>query len=259
MPVHDWTRVVSGNFHDFHVTWIGSLRNALNSGLLPGDYYALAEQRSGGVIPDVLTLESRGEDEWNPGGSTENGGTLLAVAEHPPQVEFIEQMDRDIYAERANRIAIYHANGDRVVAYVEIVSEGNKHTGAAMQCFFDKLDEALDHGCHLLVIDLHPPGKRDPHGLHAVFWERRHDSAHRVTAERPFGLSAYHVSVEAEVVIPRAYFQPVALGQELPDMPLFLTPDHYINVPLERTYREAWQGVPKRWRNVIDPPAAAAG
>jgi hypothetical protein len=44
MPVHDWTRVKAGIFHDFHTVWIGGIRNALNEGLLPPDYYALTEQ-----------------------------------------------------------------------------------------------------------------------------------------------------------------------------------------------------------------------
>ncbi len=35
MPFHDWTRVEPGIFHDFHLAWIGELRRALNSGLLP--------------------------------------------------------------------------------------------------------------------------------------------------------------------------------------------------------------------------------
>lgn len=35
-------------------------------------------------------------------------------------------------------------------------------------------------------------------------------------------------------------------------MLLFLTPDHYINVPLENTYMAAWRGVPERWRKVIE-------
>ena len=44
MPVHDWTRVEAGIFHDFHHTWITAIKNALNAGLLPEEYYALAEQ-----------------------------------------------------------------------------------------------------------------------------------------------------------------------------------------------------------------------
>jgi hypothetical protein len=56
MPIHDWTRVDAGLFHDFHQDWTIELRRSLNAGRLPPDYVALADQRAGGPIPDVLTF-----------------------------------------------------------------------------------------------------------------------------------------------------------------------------------------------------------
>ena len=50
MPIHDWTRVDAGLFHDFHQSWSVTLRNALNSGGLPPEYFALIEQRMRGPI-----------------------------------------------------------------------------------------------------------------------------------------------------------------------------------------------------------------
>ncbi len=38
MPIHNWTRVGPGVFHDFHNAWITEIRNALNGGVLPADY-----------------------------------------------------------------------------------------------------------------------------------------------------------------------------------------------------------------------------
>jgi hypothetical protein len=55
MPVHDWTRVEAGIFHDFHHEWISTIRRALNDELLPAEYYALAEQQAAGFGPNVLT------------------------------------------------------------------------------------------------------------------------------------------------------------------------------------------------------------
>ena len=84
MPVHDWTRVEAGIFHDFHVVWTVFLRNALNEGLLPKGYYALAEQHAGRAIADVLTLHGSPEPQgpaWSP---PDTGG--IAVAEAPPRV-----------------------------------------------------------------------------------------------------------------------------------------------------------------------------
>ena len=36
------------------------------------------------------------------------------------------------------------------------------------------------------------------------------------------------------------------------DMPLFLEPEIYVNVPLEATYQAAYRGVPQRWKNVLE-------
>ena len=47
MPVHDWTRVFDGAFHAFHLAWIAEIQKALNNGILPPDYYAMAEQVAG--------------------------------------------------------------------------------------------------------------------------------------------------------------------------------------------------------------------
>ena len=83
MPVHDWTRVDAGLFHSFHTTWIVQINTALNSGLLPEGYYALAEQHASETIADVLTLRAARAGHDQPPGGT-NGGTLVADA--PPRV-----------------------------------------------------------------------------------------------------------------------------------------------------------------------------
>jgi hypothetical protein len=38
----------------------------------------------------------------------------------------------------------------------------------------------------------------------------------------------------------------------MPEMPLFLTPDLHVNVPLEATYQLAYQGMPAFWRAVLE-------
>src|SRR5262249_52888307 len=86
MPVHDWTRVDAGIFHDFHTVWIGQIRTVLNDGLLPQGYYALAEQHAGRSIADVLTLHAGPGSEpasqpWPLPPDT--GG--IAVADAPPR------------------------------------------------------------------------------------------------------------------------------------------------------------------------------
>jgi hypothetical protein len=99
-----------------------------------------------------------------------------------------------------------------------------------------------------LVIDLFPPARHDPNGMYGLIWEHLNDEAWQPPRDRPLGLVAY--CAKTPVV---AYIEPTTVGIALTPMPLFLTPTHYINVPLEETYRFAWQGMPERWRRVIEP------
>lgn len=252
MPVHDWTRVTAGTFHAFHNAWITHLQEALNGGMLPNGYYALGEQRSGDIGPDVLTLHSNTTEEavledGRPSGSTAQG--MLAVAEHPPQVSQTLEATRDaaFYLARRRTLVIYHATGDRIVALIEIVSPGNKHSQRSIDAFLDKAIAALNAGYHLLVVDLFPPASYDPQGLNGLLWEYLNAEVWQAPKERPFSLAAYCAKLPLT-----AYVEPLAVGMPLTDMPLFLTTEHYINVPMEATYMAAWRGIPERWRRVIE-------
>ena len=258
MPIHDWRRVTAGTFHDFHQAWITEMRNALNGGLLPAGYYAMADQVAGGPHPDVLVLEEIDDDDDSKGFDDEpsfgfgGGRTALAeaIAEQPPQLRYTLEAEEAIYASKADRVAIYHSTGDRVIAFIEIISPGNKHSSVAVRQLIDKLANALALGCHVILIDLFPPGRHDPQGPHAELWGKPDPP---MTVEEPLTLVSYRASAS-----PVAHLEPTAVGQTLVDVPLFLDQEHYINVPLEATYLAAWNGVPDRWKKVLEPPTVPA-
>ena len=170
MPIHDWTRVDAGIFHDFHAAWIIEIRNVLNGGLLPEGYYALAEQVTGPFGPDVLTLQANGTDDTpNFNGATRTPGAV-ALLERPPKVHVVQEGDAEQYVKKANHVAIRHVSDDRIVAITEILSPGNKSGQHTIDAFLDKVWSAIDQGIHLLLIDLFPPTSRDPHGIHGLIW-----------------------------------------------------------------------------------------
>jgi len=244
MPIHDWTRVPAGIFHHFHHRWISEISDALNAGLLPSGYYALAEQIAGQFGPDVLALEAV---QPNPEpDETEPVGTL-AVALAPPRVRFTAPAEMEQYAAKQKTIVVRHASGDRVIALVEVVSPSNKASRHSIRSFVEKVAAALDRGYHLLLLDLQPPGRRDPQGIHGAIWEEIEDDSYRAPPDKPLTLAAYDAGRPKW-----AYVEPVAVGDVLPVMPLFLKSGWYINVPLEPTYRDAFRGVPERWRRVLD-------
>src|SRR5437868_6790002 len=182
MPVHDWTRVGAGIFHDFHHSWIEEIKRALNAGLLPPDYYALAEQIAGDVGPDVLALQIGVPDGET---SVDISGGTVAVTMAPPKARFTAQTEMDQYVSKQNTLVIRHSSGDRVVALVEIVSPGNKASRRALRMFVDKAAAALWRGYHLLVLDLRPPGARDPQRIHGAIREDIADASYRQPQEKP--------------------------------------------------------------------------
>ncbi len=251
MPIHDWTRVTAGTWHAFHLSWIAEIQLALNDGLLPSDYYAQAEQIAGPLGPDVLTLQyPESSDNGGGGALPANGAGGLAVAAAPPRVRFLDEAEMDDYVLKRRTLVVRHASGDRIVALLEIVSPGNKAARNALRSFVEKAVEALYRGYHLLIVDLFPPGRRDPQGIHAVIWNEFAETAFEPPPGEPLTLAAYSAGLKK-----RAYVEPTAVGRALIDMPLFLEPDIYVNVPLEATYQAAYRGVPRRWRAVLEGPA----
>jgi len=244
MPIHDWTRVDAGLFHAFHQSWIIILSRALNTGVLPADYYALPEQSIQGPVPDVLTLRL-------PSGRNEPNGTGsgMAVAVAPPRTRVVRHAEERIYVRKADRIAVRHRHG-HIVAVVEIVLPGNKASTKALRTFVEKTSDVIMQGVHLLVIDLFPPSKRDPQGIHKAIWDEFVEEDFELPADQRLTLAAYDAGPP-----PVAYVESIAAGESLPDMPIFLKPDFYVPAPLEETYRTTWDDFfPAPMKSLLEVP-----
>lgn len=243
MPIHDWTQVKAGIFHDFHHEWISAIKHVLNQGLLPSGFYAMAEQIAGGIGPDVLALEMPGLPPGPDDETSREGGVALAI--RPPRVRFHARTEADIYTRKAKTVVVRHSSHHRVIAMVESVSPGNKGSVGSIESFARKAREMIYSGIHLLIVDLFPPGPRDPEGIHRDIWEYR-EACFALPPDAPMTCVAYMGGP-----CPEVFLEPFSLGDPLPEMPLFLSDEIYVPVPLEETYRAAWEAVPAYWREVL--------
>lgn len=220
MPIHDWTRVDAGLWHAFHQGWVVAMCDALNLGTLPPNYYALVERRT--TSPRSADLISR-----------------LAVGE------------AEIYTAKADRIAIRRQHGG-VVAVIEVVSPAHKAGILELRYFVTQLTHLISQNVHLLVIDLFPPGPFDPQGIHGAIWDGFQEDIFELPKYRPLTLVAYNAGSQLT-----AYVELFALGDALPDMPLFLDTDLYVPMPLEATYQKEWKAFPAVLKSLLeDPPKA---
>jgi hypothetical protein len=248
MPTHDWSRVFGGAFHDFHLSWIAGIWRALNTGVLPPDYYAMIERVAGPVESRTFASQAtdRVDDEWQE--EPISGGT--SVAEVLPRVAIRCVIEDEPFTRRQKSIVVHHASDERIVALIEILSAGNKSSHREFQAFLTKAVDAVARGYHLLLIDLHPRTNRDPDGIYPEIWSEVGGEPNRVPPDKPLTLVALDSGPNFS-----AYVEPVAVGDTLIDMPLFLAPDWYVSVPLEATYQAAYRGTPRRFRAILDAGA----
>ncbi len=228
MPIHDWTRVDAGLFHAFHQSWIVKLCNALNRGLLPADYFALPEQSMRGPVPEVAVFRSSMDE-------TDEAAVEAAVC--------VRKADRVVVRDKLRQI----------VAAIEVVSPGNKATYDDLRAFVERASRLIKLGIHFLVVDLFPPTKCDPFGIHKAIWDEFVKEDFDLPVDKQLLLAAYEAALA-----PTAYVEPVSAGDKLPTMPLFLKPEIYVHAPLETSYQTTWADFPTPMKRLLETPHSDA-
>ncbi len=153
------------------------------------------------------------------------------------------------YARRADYLSVYLPQGE-LIAVIEIVSPGNKDNTNGLKTFVRKAGNLLRRGVHLLIVDLFPPSVRDPYGIHKAIWDQFKEEPFELPPDKPLTLAAYAAAGWEKV----AYVENVAVGDPLPDMPIFLTPDHYVPCPLEASYQVSWGAFPAALKGRLELP-----
>jgi hypothetical protein len=231
VPLHDWTRVKSGTYHHFHYYWLAAIGLRLNSGLLPPGLFVKAEMSSVWLESQEVTNLSR---------ASRSSPEANKLADTAPMRVLVQQTTR--------RLAVHSGLGN-IVAVIEIVSPGNKKTKSALRSFTRKSGRLIRKGIHLLVIDPFPPGRYDPEGIHPPIWRHLTDTEFKLPETKRRTIVSYQAGE-----VPTAYVEPIALGEPLPDRPLFLDEVDYVSVPLEETYQSTWNGLPVQVRELLEPP-----
>jgi hypothetical protein len=241
MPVHNWKGIDDGIFHDLHCSWIVEIKRALNGGLLPPAYHAMAEQRARLIAPDVLTLkfDDIEIDDFNSGG----GVAIMA----PPKTTHRKTFDVLAYVNRQNSIAIRHSSDDKLVAVLEIVSRGNKTGKANFDAFMLKAHSCLNQGIHFTYVDVHPPSALCSDGIHGAMCVENGDDPPENAPDNFLSAAGY----EAGSIV-NGYVNCFAIGDPIPDTPLFLHHDFHVMLPLEATYMQAFASYGSRMRTKIE-------
>jgi hypothetical protein len=96
-----------------------------------------------------------------------------------------------------------------------------------------------------------PPTPSDPEGIHGLVWESLSGKDdYRRPPNKPLTLASYSAWWLDTPI--EAFVEPLAIGDALPPMPLFLAAGSYVMVPLEASYMQAVSKIPQRARKPLE-------
>jgi hypothetical protein len=214
-------------WRSFHGAWAAAIARLLNQSVLPPGYYAVPLlDRDGPIEIDVAALreqealvpagEAAAPQPWSP------PEPALAVAVDMPAVDGVE-------------VQVFADSGDpRLTAAIELLSPRNKDRPQARQAFAVKCVGYLQQGSSVVVVDTVTTRRAD---LNATILSLLGTEAGTTV---PAGLSAVSylaIGGEEETKELRLWPAPLALGEPLPTLPLWIASDYSVPLDLEASYQ----------------------
>lgn len=222
-------------WESLHSSWATRIADDLNEHWLPDEYVAAEFTEIRGRLEiDVTTYEVPDPDRPESGGGVAVATRPRARAwTAPPPTEVATAVFPD-----SVEVRIMHtAEGNSVVAAIELVSPSNKDRPAERRAFVAKCAGYLASGVGLVVVDV---VTTKHFNLHAELADLLEFAPPR---DFPADCDLYAVAYRPAMRGGRAeidvWAYPLAVGGALPTMPLRLVGDTFVPVELEATYTEA--------------------
>jgi hypothetical protein len=235
MPLLDHFRPplsVTHPWKGFHSAWANAITSRLNE-VLPEGYYAIPEVPLGDQIEiDVATLESA-----EPGPPV--GGAATAVWA-PPRPRLTAPVD---FA-RVRGVAVHvfeDQGGPQLRAAIELVSPANKDRPRSRLTFAAKCVGYLERGVAVVVLDTVTSRRANLHAEIAQALEAADDLAWD-SPTHLYAVAYRAVSRQGQSQV-EAWPEELAVGEDLPVLPLWIGVDLSLPLPLEPSYTAACRGL----------------
>jgi hypothetical protein len=235
MPLRDHFRSPVNDIHSWdevHGGWPMEIVRHLTT-VLPAGFRAAPKVHLGSPFEaDVRTYDL---DSCNPDATVDSGagGTATLTALSPTLTVEADLSEQDEY-----EVRIYDtARGRQLVAALEIVSPSNKDRPDAREVFIGKVVSLLQQGVCVSLVDLVSVRQSN---FYADLLRLLGRTDPALTTTTPY---LYAVTLRSRKPPKRrhlldAWFYAMLVGQPLPTLPIWLTPDLRVMLPLETSYEE---------------------
>jgi Protein of unknown function (DUF4058) len=236
MPLRDHFRPpVSkrASWEGFHGLWPGMIVQKLVA-QLPSGYVAEPRVHLGSFYEiDICAFE--GTEPVAALDNAEGNGSIAAATLAPPAPSVA--VETEFPEEYAYEVLIFDVERDRrLVAAVEIVSPANKDRPVSRQLFVAKCANLLQKDVCVSIVDLVTIRSFNLY-VDLLGLMRRQDPAFGREGPPTYAATCRKRTVNGKTRLETWSF-PVAIGQPLPKIPLWLTEDLHISLDLEPSYEE---------------------
>jgi hypothetical protein len=216
-------------WRSFHGAWAAAMARLLNQSVLPPGYYAVPlVDRDGPIEIDVAALCERGTP-------LPASGTAWPQAWVAPDPVFAVAVD--LPAPDGVEVQVFADDGDpRLAAAIELLSPRNKDRPAARQAFAVKCVGYLQQDSSVVVVDTVTTRRADLNSTILSLLGVDLGAAGLPLASLS-AVSYRAVGREEESHQLEVWPAPLALGQPLPTLPLWIAADFSVPLDLEASYQ----------------------
>jgi hypothetical protein len=225
VPHHHW--------ESFHSNWATRLADGLAE-LVPADFIVEEHMHAGpGFEIDVATFADGSPPANGPASAASLATRTVAACSPPLPDRVLPAVFPDSF-----EIRVFSTlSGLTLVAVIELVSPSNKDRPAERRAFVAKCASYLAQGVSLIVVDVVTSRCANLHNELMQFMQA--DNALHLADEVNLSAVAYRPVIRGDRQEIDLWLRPLAIGANLPTLPLRLTSDLCVPVDFEVAYQEA--------------------
>lgn len=233
MPLRDHFRSPVNDTHswdELHGQWPGEIVRELKS-LLPVGFRAAPQVHLGS--PFEVEVSTYDLDSRDPDSPATSGGATTKTLLAPTYTVETELADQDEY-----EVRIYDTErGRKLVAAIEIVSPSNKDRPETRDLLVGKVATLLQQDVCVSLVDLVTVRRANLYAELLTLYGRL-DPQLAPTPPHLYAVTVRGRKSPSGRTQLDAWFYPIAVGAPLPTLPVWLTPELRVTLPLESSYQE---------------------
>jgi hypothetical protein len=217
------------HWESFHTTWAAAIADSLNRDWLPEGYFAEEQLHPAARVEiDVAAFEQRDK-------ASRGGVAVAPVRAYSPPAPALTIPS--VLIEGVEVLVFSSEGGPTLVGAVELISPGNKDRLESRRAFAVKCASYLHQGIGLVIVDIVTSRTANLHGeLLALLGHARVSGP---AAGSGLYAGAYRPVRRNELDEMDIWPSDLAVGEPLPELPLWIGPALAVPVAFEATYADA--------------------